>query len=258
MAMLLLLGAAAIFLPLILTVYLSVFNEQMIVFPPHGYTLAWYGQIPDKFGAAIWTSLRIAVAAVVLSLAVGIPAGIGLSRYRFHGRDALATFLLSPLTIPGIAVGLAIYVLAIRIEEITGAALAGSIRLLILAHVLITMPWVIRLCLASLTNHERSTEEAAASLGASPVMVIWRVTLPAMRPGIVAAGLFAFIISFENLEINLFLVAPGMTTLPVSVLNYLGYHTDPLVAAVAVAQMAVVGAALLAMDRLVKIGQVLQ
>jgi putative spermidine/putrescine transport system permease protein len=124
--------------------------------------------------------------------------------------------------------------------------------------VLITMPWVIRLCLASLTNHERSTEEAAASLGASPVMVIWRVTLPAMRPGIVAAGLFAFIISFENLEINLFLVAPGMTTLPVSVLNYLGYHTDPLVAAVAVAQMAVVGAALLAMDRLVKIGQVLQ
>lgn len=258
MAMLLLLGAAAIFLPLILTVYLSVFNEQMIVFPPHGYTLAWYGQIPDKFGAAIWTSLRIAVAAVVLSLAVGIPAGIGLSRYRFHGRDALATFLLSPLTIPGIAVGLAIYVLAIRIEEITGAALAGSIRLLILAHVLITMPWVIRLCLASLTNHERSTEEAAASLGASPVMVIWRVTLPAMRPGIVAAGLFAFIISFENLEINLFLVAPGMTTLPVSVLNYLGYHTDQLVAAVAVAQMAVVGAALLAMDRLVKIGQVLQ
>jgi len=258
MAVLVLLGCAAILLPLILTLYLSVFDEQMIVFPPRGYTFAWYGQIAAKFGGAIWTSLRIAIAAVALSLAVGIPAGIGLSRHHFRGRDALATFLLSPLTIPGIAVGLAIYVLAILIEERTGVELAGSIRLLILAHLLLTMPWVVRLCLASLTNHERTTEEAAASLGANPMMVIWRVTLPAMRPGIVAAGLFAFIISFENLEINLFLVAPGMTTLPVSVLNYLSYHTDPLVAAVAVAQMVVVGAALLAMDRLVKIGQVLQ
>jgi putative spermidine/putrescine transport system permease protein len=258
MAIVLLLGGATIFLPLILTLYLSVFNEQMIVFPPHGYTLSWYGQIMGKFGPAIWTSLYIAVAAVVLSLAVGIPAGIGLSRYRFQGRDALATLLLSPLTIPGIAVGLAIYVLAIRIEETTGLAMAGSMRLLILAHLLISTPWVIRLCLASLTNHDSTTEEAAASLGASPAMVIWRVTLPAMRPGIVAAGLFAFIISFENLEINLFLVAPGMTTLPVSVLNYLTYHTDPLVAAVAVAQMVVVGAALLVMDRLVRIGLVLQ
>ncbi len=257
MAALLVLGGAVIFLPLLLTLFLSVFDEQMIVFPPRGFTLAWYGQIGAKFGPAIWTSLQIAVVAVVLSLAVGVPAGIGLSRHRFRGRDAVATFLLSPLTIPGIAVGLAIYVLAIWVEEVSGVALAGSITLLVLAHLLITTPWVIRLCVASLSNHERATEEAAASLGANPAMVIWRVTLPAMRPGIVAAGLFAFIISFENLEINLFLVAPGMTTLPVSVLNYLGYHTDPLVAAVAVAQMVVVGGALLAMDRLVRIGQVL-
>lgn len=255
---LLALACATIFLPLILTFYLSVFNEQMIVFPPHGYTLDWYGQIAAKFGGAIWTSLRIALAAVALSLLVGIPAGIGLSRYRFRGREALSTFLLSPLTIPGIAIGLAIYVLAIWIEERTDVTLAGSIRLLILAHVLITMPWVIRLCLAGLTNHERTTEEAAASLGANPLMVVWRVTLPAMRPGIVAAALFAFIISFENLEINLFLVAPGMNTLPVAVLQYLGYHIDPLVAAVAVAQIVIVGVALMLLDRFVKIGQVLQ
>jgi putative spermidine/putrescine transport system permease protein len=119
------------------------------------------------------------------------------------------------------------------------------------------MPWVVRLCLASLTNHERTTEEAAASLGANPLMVLWRVTLPAMRPGIVAAALFAFIVSFENLELNLFLVAPGLTTLPVAVLLYLQYHIDPLVAAVAVAQMAVVGAALMVLDRFVRLGQVL-
>jgi putative spermidine/putrescine transport system permease protein len=119
------------------------------------------------------------------------------------------------------------------------------------------MPWVVRLCLASLTNHERTTEEAAASLGANPLMVLLRVTLPAMRPGIVAAALFAFIVSFENLEINLFLVSPGLTTLPVAVLQYLQYHIDPLVAAVAVAQIGIVGVALLLLDRFVRLGQVL-
>jgi putative spermidine/putrescine transport system permease protein len=255
--LLLALGCAVIFLPLVLTLYLSLFDEQIIVFPPRGYTLRWYGLVAGHFGAAIWTSLRIALAAVALSLLVGVPAGIGLSRYRFRGRDALSTLLLSPLTVPGIAIGLAIYVLAVWIEERTDIALAGSIRLLIMAHVLITMPWVIRLCLASLTNHERTTEEAAASLGANPAMVIWRVTLPAMHPGIVAAALFAFIVSFENLEINLFLVAPGVNTLPVAVLQYLQYHIDPLVAAVAVAQIVIVGAALLLLDRFVRIGQVL-
>jgi putative spermidine/putrescine transport system permease protein len=255
--LLLLIGCATIFLPLVLTLYLSLFSDQMIVFPPHGYTIDWYGQIAGKFGGAIWTSLRIALVAVALSLLIGIPAGIGLSRYRFRGRDALSTLLLSPLTIPGIAIGLAIYVLAVWIEERTGLALAGSIRLLIMAHVLITMPWVVRLCLASLTNHERTTEEAAASLGASPLMVLLRVTLPAMRPGIVAAALFAFIVSFENLEVNLFLTSPGLTTLPVTVLQYLQYHIDPLVAAVAVAQIGIVGAALLLLDRFVRLGQVL-
>jgi putative spermidine/putrescine transport system permease protein len=251
------LAGLTIFLPMLLTLYLSLFNEQMIVFPPHGYTTAWYPRIAASFGAPIWTSLRIAVAAVALSLLIGVPAGIGLSRYRFRGRDAVSTLLLAPLTIPGIAIGLAIYVLAIWIEERTNVALAGSIQLLILAHVLITMPWVIRLCLASLTNHERTTEEAAASLGANPAMVIWRVTLPAMRSGIIAAALFAFIVSFENLELNLFLVAPGLNTLPVAILQYLQYHIDPLVAAVAVAQMAVIGAALLLLDRFVRLGRVL-
>jgi putative spermidine/putrescine transport system permease protein len=255
--LLIVLACLTIFLPMLLTLYLSLFNEQMIVFPPHGYTLAWYPRIAANFGAPIWNSLRIALAAVALSLLIGIPAGIGLSRYRFRGRDAVSTLLLAPLTIPGIAIGLAIYVLAVWIEEQTNFALAGSIKLLVLAHVLITMPWVVRLCLASLTNHERTTEEAAASLGANPLMVIWRVTLPAMRSGIVAAALFAFIVSFENLELNLFLVAPGLNTLPVAILQYLQYHIDPLVAAVAVAQMAIIGGALLLLDRFVRMGQVL-
>ena len=246
-------GAAAVFLPLVLTLYLSVFDETLIVFPPHGYTLAWYPRILPTFGGALRTSLLTALAAVAISLALGIPAGIGLSRYRFTGRGAVATLLLAPLTIPGIAIGLGLYVLAVLIEERTEWPLSGSTAVMVAAHVLITLPWVVRLCLAALANHDRAAEEAAASLGARPMTVIWRVTLPAMRGGIVAGALFAFIISFENLEMTLFLTAPGTTTLPIAVLQYLQYHIDPLVAAVAVAQVVVVGGALLLLDRVTPI-----
>ncbi len=249
-------GAAVIFVPLILTVYLSVFDETIIVFPPHGYTLAWYARILPEFGAALRTSALTALAASALSLALGIPAGIGLSRYRFRGRGAAATLLLAPLTIPGVAIGLGIFVLAVLIEERTEWTLSGSVWLMIAAHVLITLPWVVRLCLAALANHDRAAEEAAASLGARPMTVIWRVTLPAMRGGIVAGALFAFIVSFENLEMTLFLTAPGVTTLPIAVLSYLQYHIDPLIAAIAVAQIVLVGGALVLLDRQVRISRV--
>lgn len=250
------LAVAAIFVPLILTIYLSVFDETIIVFPPKGYTLAWYARILPEFGAPLRTSLVTAVSATCLSLLIGVPAGIGLSRYRFRGRGAATTLLLAPLTIPGVAIGLGIYVLAVMIEERTEWAVSGTFALLVAAHVLITLPWVVRLCLAALANHDRAAEEAAASLGARPLTVIWRVTLPAMRGGIVAGALFAFIVSFENLEMTLFLTAPGMTTLPISLLQYLQYHIDPLVAAVAVAQVVFVGAALILLDRQVRLSRV--
>ena len=247
---------AAIFLPLVLTVYLSVFDETLIVFPPKGYTLAWYPRILPEFGSALRTSALTAVTATALSLLIGVPAGIGLSRHRFAGREAVTTLLLAPLTIPGVAIGLGVFVLAVLIEERTEWPISGTVPLMVAAHVLITLPWVIRLCLAALANHDRAAEEAAASLGARPLTVIWRVTLPAMRGGIVAGALFAFIVSFENLEMTLFLTAPGLTTLPISILSYLQYHVDPLVAAMAVAQVVLVGVALIALDRQVRLSRV--
>jgi putative spermidine/putrescine transport system permease protein len=251
-------GAMLIIVPLLLTLYLSLFDEKLIFFPPRGYTLDWYSAIVPNFGAAIVTSLKLGVLAVLGSLALGVPAGIGLARHRFRGRGVIATLLLAPLTVPGIALGLAIYVALVALDEQFSSTLTGSMVGLVLAHIMITTPWVVRLCLAGLTNHDRATEEAAASLGAGPLMVIWRVTLPAMRSGIIAAALFAFVISFENLELALFLTGPGVTTLPVAVLQYLEYHIDPLVSAVAVAQIVVVAALLLALDRFVRLGQMVR
>ena len=251
-------GIVLIFVPLVLTLYLSVFDEQLIMFPPRGYTLQWYPAIIPQFAGPLLTSVELATASMVGSLLLGVPAGIGLARYRFRGRGIVSTLLLAPLTVPGIALGLATYCFAVLIEENTGVPLSGSIWPMVGAHLLITTPWVIRLCLAALTNHERDTEEAAASLGAPPLTVIRRVTLPAMRQGIIAGALFAFIFSFGNLETTLFLISPGLTTLPIALLNYLEYHIDPLVAAVAVAQMVLVGGVLLLLDRYVKLGTVVQ
>lgn len=257
-ALLVWIGIALIGVPLLLTLYLSVFDEKLILFPPRGYTLAWYAAILPNFAQPILTSLELGAAAVVGSLLLGIPAGIGLSRHRFRGRGAVSTLLLAPLTVPGIALGLAIYVMLVTIDEQFGSMITGSMVGLVLAHVMIATPWVVRLCLASLTNHERIAEEAAASLGAGPLTVIWRVTLPAMRPGIIAGALFAFVISFENLELALFLTSPGVTTLPVAVLQYLEYHIDPLVSAVAVAQTVGIAVLLLVLDRFMRLGQVVR
>ena len=251
-------GIILIAVPLILTLYLSVFDEKLILFPPRGYTLDWYPAILPNFGSAILTSLELGVASVIGSLLLGVPAGIGLARHRFRGRGIIATLLLAPLTVPGIALGLAIYVALIAVDEQLGSAVTGSMIGLVLAHIMITTPWVVRLCLASLTNHDRAAEEAAASLGANPLTVIWRVTLPAMRAGIIAAALFAFVISFENLELALFLTSPGVTTLPVAVLQYLEYHIDPLVSAVAVAQIVAVAVLLLVLDRFTRLGQLVR
>jgi putative spermidine/putrescine transport system permease protein len=258
MLVLIVCGAILIVMPLLLTLYLSLFDEKLILFPPRGYTLGWYSAIVPNFGGAIVTSLKLGMLAVFGSLALGVPAGIGLARHRFRGRGVISTLLLAPLTVPAIALGLAIYVALVALDEQFGSTLTGSMAGLVLAHIMITTPWVVRLCLASLTNHDRAAEEAAASLGAGPPLVIWRVTLPAMRSGIIAAALFAFVISFENLELALFLTGPGVTTLPVAVLQYLEYHIDPLVSAVAVAQIVVVAALLLVLDRFVRLGQMVR
>lgn len=251
-------GAALIFLPLLLTAYLSLFDERIVVFPPRGYTLHWYAAVWPNFGAAILTSLEVAVLGVGLAVLAGVPAALVLARKRFFLRDTLGIFLLAPLTVPAIALGLAIYLLAVLAEVQTTIAFAGSFVILILAHALVTLPWVVRLCAAGLVHQDAAPEEAAASLGAKPLAVFWRVTLPGMKQSIIAAILFAFVISFGELEMTMFLVSPGITTLPVAVLLYLEYHVDPLVSALAVLQMALVGAALVLLDRRVRLGAVLQ
>jgi len=252
-------GYALILTPLFFVCWLSFFSNEIVTFPPQGYTLRWFAHIFDQnnFVSGFLTSLQVGIAAMVGGLVLGIPASLVLARRRFPGREALNTLLVLPLVVPGIVAGTAIYVFQIEVEVATEWPLLGSLAGLVFAHIMITIPWTARLLTASLAGFDRSLEEAAQNLGATPMKAFLKITLPVIKPGIVAAALFSFIISFGNLEMTLFLVAPGRTTLPIAILQYLQWRIDPTIAAVSLLQIALIGTGMLITDRYVKLTRVL-
>jgi putative spermidine/putrescine transport system permease protein len=252
-------GYLVVLAPILFVCWLSFFANEVVSFPPEGYTLRWFARITDQnnFVSGFTTSLQLGVAAMLGGLLLGVPASLVLARRRFPGREALDTLLLMPLVVPGIVAGTAIYVFQIEAEIATTLPLLGSFAGLVLAHVMITLPWTVRLVTASLAGFDRAVEEAALNLGATPVQAFLRITLPVIRPGMVAAALFAFIVSFGNLEMTLFLVAPGQITLPIAILQYLQWRIDPTIAAVSLLQIVLIGAGMLITDRYVKLTQIL-
>jgi putative spermidine/putrescine transport system permease protein len=244
--------------PLIFVTWLSFFRQEIPSFPPEGYSLRWYAAIAQnaRFVDGFLLSLRLGVAAMAIGLAVGVPAALCLARYRFTGREGLNSLLLMPLIVPGVVLGIALYVFHVETEINTGLPILGSFLGLLTGHVLIVIPWTVRLVTASLAGFDRTLEEAAQNLGADRWTTFRRVTVPSILPGIVAAALFSFVSSFGNLELSLFLVGPGRTTLPIAILQYLEWKIDPTIAAVSVLQIGLIAAAMLITDRFVKIARV--
>jgi putative spermidine/putrescine transport system permease protein len=248
--------------PVLAVLVISVFAQEIVAFPPDGVTLRWYANAWEKreFARGFVTSLQLALVASAIGVPLGTAAALAISRGAFTlfpwGRQALNTLLLGPLAVPGVVAGTALYLFYVRAEFWVDDDIKGTMAGLVAAHVLLTIPWTVRLVAASLQGMDRSAEEAAANLGARPFTVFRRVTLPMLRPGIVAACLFSFIQSFENLELTLLLVGPGRVTLPVAMLNYLEFRVDPTLAAVATVQILLVGALMLVTDRFVKLSRV--
>jgi len=258
-----LLALGFILLPLVFVTWLAFFKQEIPSFPPEGYTLHWFAAILTQKAiiAGFIMSFEVGIVATLIGLALGVPAALGLARHVFRGKGAANTLLLTPLVVPGIVLGTAIYVAQVETEILVYGLgwelpVIGTIGGLIAAHALIVLPWVVRLVTASLAGFDRSIEEAAQNLGATPWTTLRRVTLPVIRPGIVAAALFAFVISFSNLELSLFLVGAGRTTLPIAILQYLEWKIDPTIAAASVVQIVIIASAMLITDRFVKLAQV--
>ncbi|HWJ43353.1 MAG TPA: ABC transporter permease [Solirubrobacterales bacterium] len=247
-----------ILVPLLSITWLSFYRQEIPSFPPEGYSLRWYASISGnaRFVDGLLLSFQLGVASTAIGLALGVPAALCLARFRFRGREALNNLLLMPLMVPGVVLGTALYCFHVEAEIATGLPILGSTIGLLSGHILVVVPWVVRLVLASLAGFDRTLEEAAQNLGADRWVTFRRITLPGILPGLVAGALFGFVASFGNLEMSLFLVGPGRTTLPIAILQYLEWKIDPSIAAVSVVQIALIGGAMLITDRFVKISRV--
>jgi putative spermidine/putrescine transport system permease protein len=213
--------------PLVFVVINSFNGSAFNSFPPQGFSLQWYqfvlGYAPFRDGMV--NSLIIAAASTLLAVAAGMLAALALTRGRIRARGILSAFFLSPLVIPRVAIGIAVFILLIRLR------IFGTTGSLVLVHAMLSLPFALVLLTASLVNVNRSLEEAAMDLGAGPLRTFWSVTLPQIRAGLVVATVFAFITSFDETEASIFLVRPSNTTLPIQMFLYLEQYQNPTLAA---------------------------
>ena len=251
------LALAIILAPLVLVTWLSFFRNEILSLPPEGYSLRWYGALAAQrqFVSGFQLSALVALASTAAGLLVTLPAAFALTRARLPGREAILHALMSPLIVPALVVGAGLYLALIEFEVMTGLPVTGTVFGFAAGHVLLTIPWSLRLLTANLSGVDPAIEDAALSLGATPLVAALKVTLPLIWPGVVAAALFSFVVSFGNIEVSLFLVQPGQTTLPIAILQYLEWKVDPTVAAVSALQIALVAAALLITDRFVSLAK---
>jgi putative spermidine/putrescine transport system permease protein len=224
--------AAAVLLfliaPVAIIVIVSFSGADYLSFPPPHISLRWYRRF---FGVAAWrqaivVSAQVAALTMVFATALGFLASLALVRGRFRGKGAIYAFLLSPMIVPTIITAIGLYFFFVRIKA------TGSILAMALGHTVLALPVVVIIIAATLQGFDVRLEQAALSLGASRITALRRVTLPLILPGVLSAALFAFLTSFDELLIPLFLSGVEVQTLTVRVWNSLLLEVDPTIAAV--------------------------
>lgn len=233
--------------PLLVAVSISFSAAPFASFPPQGFTLDWYRQVLDDpdFRDAATLSIGLALAVTATAVALGLPAALALHRARLPGAAALQALLLSPLVFPVLITGLAL------LQFFAAAGMRDALTNLFLAHVLVTLPYVVRTTVASLQLVDPSLEEAARTLGAGPWRVFRRVTVPQIAPGVAAGALFAFMVSLDNYPISMWLADARAVPLPVLLFSTMQRVFDPSVAAMASLMILVGTAAVVLLERLV-------
>ena len=215
-------------LPILIVVALSFSSASYLTFPPPAFGIRWYRAYlaSSEWLASTWLSLAVAACVVVLATALGTLAALGLARLPRAMRVAVGALILSPLIVPGIVVAIGIYYVFARYR------LVGTPAGLVLAHTCLAVPFVVTSVSPSLAGLDRRLEQAALSLGATPWGTFRQVTLPLIRPGVLVGALFAFITSFDELIVALFLSGSGAITLPRRMWDDLRFAIDPTIASV--------------------------
>ena len=209
----------------------SATGYAVMVFPPEDPTLKWYLEIPTQQYQALALSVGLGVFTAVMSCLFGVPAALGLVRSNIRGKGLLSTFFRVPLQIPSIVIGIAFLQLYYAIGRVTGWYATGTFLGLAIGLFFHATPYVIGTTAAILHRFDNRLEEAAQSLGANRWRTFRRVTLPVIAPGIYAGALYAFMVSFGDVPISIFLTKPGFTTYPVELFFSMENEFDPSILA---------------------------
>lgn len=233
--------------PLAIIVAMSLSASPFASFPPRGLSLAWYGRAlaDGDFRAAVGFSAVLAAGATVGALALGLPAALALTRFAVPGREIVRLVLFSPLIFPVLVTGVAL----LRLFSDWNAN-SAPINLL-LAHILVTMPYVVRTVAASLLLADASLEEAARTLGAGRWRTFRRVTAPQIAPGVAAGALFAFMISFDNYPVSMWLADAQNTPVPMLIYRLVGSVFTPAVPAMSTLMILLAFGVVVILERLV-------
>ncbi|MFN8591861.1 MAG: ABC transporter permease [Thermomicrobiales bacterium] len=251
--------AACIYLlaPTVVAVLASVSETAYLTFPPHGVSGKWYGNFleRDDFVGSLFFSLGLAIVVALLAVVVAVALARIIGRRRGIGRSSLTSMAYLPLILPTIVYGPALLLFAARIG--LNADYGGALLTLGAAHLILALPFAIQSVLVGYEGLDPALEEAAMSMGAKPRSVFRHVTLPLLMPSIVAGGTFAFLTSFDEPIVALFLSRADMITLPVQIFTYLRFKPDPTVAAIATVMIVLSLIAVLIADRLVGLGKMM-
>lgn len=215
--------------PVVVVILAGLNAGDHLTFPPQGLSLRWVVAFfqSDAYLPAYLFSLVLAVVTMIISTTLGTTIALVLARNEFPGKQFARAFFMAPLMLPGIVLGLALYLFYLS----SGLGLVRTMPGLVIGHVLVTCPYVIGTVNAALIGFDKSLDEAARSLGASPLRTFRSITLPVIAPGIVAGSVFSFIVSFGQFDVSLFLTPPDYNPLPIALYSSLRYTFEPTAAA---------------------------
>ena len=231
--------------PLLVTVAISVSTSPFVTFPPRGFTLSWYVRVlaDPEFRTSLGFSAALALGATAGALALGVPAAFAIVRHEFPGRAVAAATLLSPLIFPVLITGVAL------LQMFAMLNFNNTPLNMLIAHVLVTMPYVVRTVTGSLVLADVALEDAARTLGAGSWTVFRRITVPQIAPGLAAGALFAFMVSFDNFPISLWLADAQHNPVPILVFQRIANVFDPSIAAISTLLIVLSMGIVVAMER---------
>lgn len=239
--------------PLVIVVLVAFTDKGYISMPFDGASFRWFYAIlsrPDFIDAFYW-SVVLATASATIAALLAVPAGMAIAWYRFPGREAVLGLLLSPLMVPHIVLGIAL------LRFFSQIGFTGTMTGLVLAHAVAVLPYVLRLVVAAAVGFDRSIADAAETLGASRWTVFARLELPVIPPGIAGGWILAFITSFDELTISVFVAGPSTQTLPVKLYAYITNTIDPLLASVSTVMIVITLVLMLVLERFYGLDRVL-